>query len=361
MEKNKNTFTFRVLNLGNTISIPEYKESYNGLWFNYGNDNLYPNYLLDLYNYRSNKHKALINRKSNMIYGDGFEVTPGNEIILKNIEEDDTLNEILMKISYDLEIFNGFCLLVKWTNNGNKVGALKYVPFSSIRIGTDKNYYYSTNWKEYRKKEYAPIPLNSFNPETSFEDKIQLYYYNSYVPSLDHIYTVPSYSSTINWIEADWEISNFHLNSIKNGFNAGFILNFATGIPTPEEMEQHHKEFVKNYTGTNNSGKFILTYSDGQDQKPEMTPIQLSDSDSRYLQLSESIRNEIFIGHQVTNPQLFGVMIPGSLGGKNELLESLEIFQATYIQQKQRGIEGVFNKIYKNNGYTDFKINQFKI
>jgi len=34
---------------------------------------------------------------------------------------------------------------------------------------------------------------------------------------------------------------------------------------------------------------------------------------------------------QQLNPNLFGVRIPGELGNKNDLIESLQVFQVQYI------------------------------
>ena len=142
----------------------------------------------------------------------------------------------------------------------------------------------------------------------------------------------------------------------------GFILNFSTGIPTLEEMEMAYREFERKYTGAENAGKFILTFSEGQDQKPELIPINLNDSDERFILLRDSMRDEIFIGHSVTNPQLFGIRVPGELGGKDELLESLAIFQSTYIAIRQKQLEKCFTKLLNYSGIAgDIKFNNYKI
>ena len=133
----------------------------------------------------------------------------------------------------------------------------------------------------------------------------------------------------------------------------GFILNFATGIPTMEEMEAAYKEFEKKYTGSDNAGKFIITFSEGADQKPELIPINLNDSDERFIMLHKEMMDEIFIGHSVTDPQLFGVRVPGELGGKDQLLENLAIFQSTYINNRQKVIEKQLNKVAAFAGVTE--------
>jgi len=354
MENNK--FGFKVINFNKGIEAPVFKEARNGMWIEYGAKNSYPMELLDTFHNKSNKHKAIINRKAKMVGGNGFDkenISPELEMFYKNIGDKDTLDAILGKISYDFEIYGGFALVIKWTNNGEKIGSIKYMPFSDIRVSTAENkYWHSNDWSAHRKQENTPVEIQGYDPTISKDEPLQILYYSEYKPGNGE-YPIPNYSSTLTWIESDWEISNFHLSSIQNGFSAGFILNFATGVPTEDEMELAYKEFQKKYTGSGNAGKFILTFSDGQENAPELSPIELSTSDERFIMLSEQIRNEIFIGHQVTNPQLFGVMVPGSLGGKAELTEALEIFQAVYVNDRQTQIENVFDDLSNVNDITD--------
>ena len=176
-----------------------------------------------------------------------------------------------------------------------------------------------------------------------------------YNPDAD-VYPIPYYSSEINWIELDYEISKFHLNQAKNGYAPQFILNFATGIPSDEEMDETVRNFKREYKGTTGE-TVMITFSEGGDQKPELIPITLNDSDERFITLSKDVKENIFIGHEITNPQLFGVRVPGELGGKNELMEALEIFQAVYVDQRQSDIENGINEVLG----TNYKLKKFTV
>ncbi len=46
---------------------------------------------------------------------------------------------------------------------------------------------------------------------------------------------MPDYVGALKYIEVDTEISNYYLNSIKNGFTAQTHIQLFKGIPTPEE------------------------------------------------------------------------------------------------------------------------------
>jgi hypothetical protein len=231
-----------------------------------------------------------------------------------------------------------------------------------VRLSTDDNkVVISRDWKNWRRTENKPDEYFKFSPKMAKQHPTQIFYFLTDTVGQEY-YPIPYYSSTLPWIELDYEIGNFHLSSVRNGFMPGFILNFATGVPTMEEMEDAYKEFEKKYTGSENAGKFILTFSEGQDQKPEFIPINLNDSDERFLLLHKEMMEEIFIGHSVTDPQLFGVRVPGELGGKDQLLQNLAIFQSTYIANKQKVLQKQLDKLSRFAGVVEPIIfNKYKI
>jgi hypothetical protein len=115
------------------------------------------------------------------------------------------------------------------------------------------------------------------------------------------------------------------------------VLNFATGIPTEEEMEVFEKEFKRQFSGTENAGKIVITWSEGADGKPDLIPVQLNDSDQRFIQLKEQLQEEIIQAAEVP-PQLI-ILTPGKLGSTEERKELLIEFQQSYISPRQNVIE----------------------
>jgi hypothetical protein len=348
-------FNIKIMNFAKDQEMPIFKESRNGLWIEYGDNNLYPQYLLDVYHNKSNKHKAIINKKVMMTTGNGIQdaLTPQLQSFLTNTWSTYDVEELAVKINYDLEIYGGFSLQVRWNIDATKVVALDYIPFQKVRLSTnDEKVLISKDWNYVRKNENKPEEYQKFNPKMAVKYPTQIFHYLTDTVGQEY-YPIPYYSSTLNWIELDWEISNFHLSSVRNGFMPGFILNFATGIPTAEEMEMAYREFERKYTGSENAGKFILTFSEGADGKPELMPIPLNDSDERFIMLHKEMKEEIFVGHSVTSPMLFGIRTEGQLGGKDEMLEALAIFQSTYIRYKQELISKQLNKIAKFAGVTE--------
>jgi hypothetical protein len=351
---------FSVIDLQNTVELPIIKEYGRKDWIEFGEDNLFLEYLINIFTERSITHRSITDRKIDMISANGFEYTGLESIAFKefllNRFDDDTLEDIAKKITMDYEVTDSYAIGVIWNSDGSRISQLYHIPIQSLRF--DKNYYKSKNeryfwisddWSETRK--CPPRRIQEFSNRFKNE-KNQVYYYKKYSIG-NKFYPIPKYYGSLNWFISEYEIAHFHKNSIMNGFSAGFLLSFNTGVPTPEEMKRAYREIQEKFTGPNGAGKFILAFANGQDQRPELTKIDLNDSDKRYTELNDLIRQNIFVAHNVINPLLYGVFIAGQLGGRLELEDSLGIYQAVYIDYRQRDIENSLNKLAKYNNVVE--------
>jgi hypothetical protein len=345
----------KVFNFNEAYVAPIYKYEKKGDYhfISFGVDNLYPLFLLNLYNnYGSPLAKAIINKKVKMSVGFGYK--PIVDPRLKEWAERNNLERLSLYVSKDFEIYNGFCLEVIWNREGTSFD-LKYVPVHTIRIGLkekeeDADYYwYSPDWGNYKKEENEPQYIKKFDPKD--RTGRQLIYYIEPNPAHTHLYPIPNYSTAINYVDLDYQIGQFHINQVRQGYAPSFILNFATGIPTQDEQNQFFREFQRNYKGSENSGKIILTYSDGGDQKPELIPIQLNDSDDRFIMLQEMVEKNITQAHEM--PVQLVSFIPGKLGSSEERKELMAEFQTYYIAIRQNQIEEALNGLLKTIGITE--------
>jgi hypothetical protein len=64
------------------------------------------------------------------------------------------------------------------------------------------------------------------------------------------------------------------------------------------------------------------------------------------------IQQNIFAGHQITAPDLFGISTPGALGSRSQIRDAYEIFKNTYVNDKQQFLEAIFNNLAKQRGVT---------
>ena len=345
MKEQKNVQTFKVLNFNEAYVAPIYKYNNRLNLIEWGEKNNYPIYILDLYNnYGSTLHKSIINKKTKLISGKGF-----NEVIdpaLLAFLKSNMMDYEVKKATLDYELFNSFAFEVVYTNGG-EIYSVKHIPIHKLRIGIETDeitvpyVWFSNDWNKYKKEGYYPEAIRRFNPLIKTGKQILMY--NEYNPSTDGLYGIPGYSTSLNWIELDYETSKFHLNQVKQGYAPSFILNFSTGIPTEDEQDIYYNYFKKEYASADNAGKIIITYSEGGDQKPELIPIQLNDSDERFVMLMEAMNDKIVQGAEIP-PQLV-ILTPGKLGSTEERAALMLEFQQNYVTPRQEVIEFVVNQI----------------
>lgn len=356
MENNKFKF---VINNMSTSNAPQYTErvSRSG-WVNYGEDNLYPDYLISLMN-MSAKHNAILKRKAMMIGGNGWDTSNLDGLaisFLSNSYNELNMDEIVFRSSYDLELAGAFGLEIIYSKDKTKIAEVNYLPINKLRLSDDnESVYFCNDWSNTRK--FAPVKYPIYNPKNKTSN--QILYFKEYRPGNEY-YGQPEYISCVNWIETEYHISSFHLNQIKNGFMPSMVMNF-TSIPSDDEMEETIKQLKNDYSGAQGETVMFL-FSDGIDRAVQITPITLNNSDERFIMLNKEITQGILVGHSVTNPGLFGVSQEGELGQKSIILESLEMFQSMYIGPKQKLVEGVFNRLLKQNGsQSTLVLNKYKL
>lgn len=327
-------------------SLPIFKENKTKGHITYGLDNLYPQELIRLYN-SSPKHNAIINQKAAYIVGAKTDIKGKTTIdiaitedVLANINAYDDFEGFKSKLAQDFELFDGFAVEVIWNKAKTKPVEYYHLPFQNVRLGKNCAYY-SEDWQNQRA-DITDYPY--FNANTR-ENK-QIFYYKVYRAGQKE-YPLPSYIGALRYIEIDSEIQNWHFNSIKNGFSAQTLIQFFKGIPTPEEMRLTERRFKSQKTGTNNAGGMIIGYNEPSERAAEITNLQPSDFDKQFLQLNDTVRDEIFVGHRISNPVLFGISTAGALGQRNELIEAYELFQQAYIEPRQKQFDAALNSILK--------------
>jgi hypothetical protein len=135
------------------------------------------------------------------------------------------------------------------------------------------------------------------------------------------------------------------------------------GVPDPEQREEIYNTMVAKYAGSNVSGKLFLTFADGKEQAPEITPIQNNGSDKLWVELNAMVQEAILTAHQISSPELLGIMTPGKLGTADHL-EAQDHFQNLVIKPLQNEIKGVFQKLLtiRDGGIpTEMEIKQFEM
>lgn len=361
----KNGQIFFVANIKHSAQ-PIFKESKRDEWVLYGEDNLYPNYLLQLLQ-KSATHNAIIQNKINLVYGDGLKAmglnTEDNARIsdfIKNKFSDENLNEILRKCIFDYCVFGGYALEVIYSKDKQSIAQIEHIDFSTVRSGKKNEqgeveaYYLSPNWERRFIRLNPPIRIDAYNEKKPSEK--QLVYVKPYF-SGNSYYPLPSYIGAINYIDVDVQTGIFHLNNIKNGMSPSMIVNFPS-VPTKEEQDEIKASLEREMASPENAGTFVCMFSPDKESMPTFEPVQLSDADKLYTVLNELAVQNIITGHGVTSPLLFGIKTAGQLGGNQELITAFNIYNNNVIKPAQKELVKPFNKIAAyNNLKTDFELN----
>lgn len=365
-DKEQNNKFLRVVNMSETAYIPRYDEQLTPRgYISWGENNYYPQYLIELLN-KSAKHRAITETKAQMIGGNEWnKENLSQEAIsfIKNKNSKYDLDEVLARVAFDLEVHGSFALNVIWSKDRKSIAQVDYVDVAQLRISLDKDrqedgYILCRDWKNSRK--FTPVKYPKFS-SVDRSHASQILYVKTYSPGCEY-YTVPSYVGANNWIELEFEISQFHLSSVQSGFTPGMVINFSQGIPSEEEMDDVVKRIKSEYAGSANGGKVLITFSDGKDNSPIITPIELNSSDKRFIELNKNVTEGIMAGHRVVNPALFGIKTQGELGGSKDIVDYLNIFNAEYVIPRQKLIEKTFNKLIRQNGVTDkLLVNKFQL
>ena len=341
-------------------NIPHLVEKTNQDWISFGQDNLYPNYLLELF-LGSAINGALVKSIGAMIYGEGLGATNADESeatkesylrlteLLYNSDDD-----VLKDLAMDLKLFGGCYVNVIWSRDRSKIAKIKHIPAQFIRSGKMidgevDTYYYSADWSKYKKGEYKPTPYRAFSTEDR-SNASQILMIRDKNPALFYGFA-PDYVAATDWIQMELEIAQFHLSNITSGMTPSMHVGFSNGVPTEEERRTIERQLNQKFSGSGNAGKILLTFNDGKETAPIIEPIQMNDAQSAWEGMSKQAVNQILAGHRVTSPILFGIRGEGGGLGNNadELRDAYSLFNNTVIIPFQNTLLKGLDKIFRVN------------
>lgn len=357
------------INLGAETS-PQVAEVHGENFIEYGTENwrnLYPQFLIDLY-YNSSTNAAIINATAEMISAQDIIIDNEDEHSIETVTKlklfmdyansNETLHEVIKKLAFDFKLQGAFALNIVWSKDRTEIAEIYHIPVEKIRaerpdaLGKVGGYYVSSDWANVR--ENKPHRVAAFNAKDRTCAN-QILYTGTYSPNMNAYY-VPDYLAGNNWSLIDQKVSEFHLNNIKNGFSGSYFISFANGVPTQEERFQIEQSLTEKFTGSQNAGKFILTFSDDKTRTPEITPVSVADQDKLFLSLQELLVQNILTAHRVTSPMLMGIKNDSGLGSNvDELNSAANFYLNTVVKPFQNHIIKTLKKIFKVN-QTDLPV-----
>ena len=344
----------RIVNLA-SHTTPAVVEDNRKEWVAYGEDNNYFQYLIDRYN-GSATNNAIINGMTELIYGKGLHATdaarkPDEYAMMKSLFS----RQCMRKITFDLKAMGQAAMQVIYNKDKTKIVQVEHFPIETLRMekmnedGEVEGYYYSKDWTKIRKKGYEPVRIPAFGYGTKGEG-LEIYCIKPYRAGF-YYYSPVDYQGGIPYAELEEEVANYHINNIKNGLSPSMLINFNNGVPTEEERELIERRIVQKFSGSSNSGKFILAFNDNKEMAASIEPVQLSDASEQYQFLADESMRKLMVAHRVTSPMLMGIKDNTGLGNNaDELKTASLLFHNTVIRPFQELILDAIDDILAVNG-----------
>ena len=371
MAKKKKNYNMSVVDLSH-YNIPHIYEKDNKDYISFGVDNLYPQYLIELFT-GSGINSAIVKGVASMVAGDQQDTCQGLDVVDKDELEGDQKEQYLKfskllkrgsrntikNLAFDLKLFGTCYVNVIWNKTKTAIAEIKHIPAQYIRsgkadsYGNVNEYYYSYDWSNERK--HKPHIIKAFDSENRTETS-QLLQIKEYNPQ-SFYYGIPDYVGGTDYIQLDMSIAELHLANIDNNFMPSCMVNFANGIPTDEERQEVERKLNAKFSGSGNSGKLIITFNDGKETAPEIVPLNTGDNDDKYQFLSSEVSRKILTAHRVTSPLLFGVKGETGFGNNaDELRDSYSLFNNTVVKVFQSTILEGLDRLFRINGIDSLDI-----
>ena len=302
----------------------------------WGAENTFPDLLLETLNL-SATHAACI--QSRIDYCSGS-ILPENDF---KVNKTQTISQILPLIYQDINILGNAAVEVIWKKDRTQgIAGLYHIPAQKLRMGKRESYddeslyyYYSPDWN--RNRQSGLIKYTNLDP-LNYESRQILWIHNGQ-PGTEY-YSPPYYMSVLNNIRLDHQIGLFHLSNISRNGLAGLWVNFPTGTEiSQEEQNAILNKIESRFVGAENGGRIMVSFSQGNEEKPEITQLSTSTHDGYYTEMYELNQRTILAGNKVSSGLLVG--LPGAAGfsaNADELAVASNHFLKTTIQPIQHTV-----------------------
>ena len=323
---------FFVTNLA-AYTSPEVVELKNKDWVQYGVDNNYFNYIIDVNN-NSTTCRAITIGISNMIYGKGLAAHDAD----KRPEQYAQMMSLFKKS--DLRKFiNDYKVLgmaaFQLVYQDGKVKQVHHFPMETLRAekcndeGEIEGWYYSNHWDNLKPTEKPErIPAFGFGKANG----VEMYVLKPYEAG-KYYYSSPDWSSAMPYAVLEDEIGDYLINDCINGFSGTKVVNFNNGVPDPEKMQSIKSDVLGKLTGSRGE-KVIVAFNNNSESKTTIDDIPLNDAPQHYQYLADECFRKLIVGHRVTSPMLLGIREGNDGLGNNaeEIKNATQLFDNIVIQ-----------------------------
>ena len=377
-----NNFKFNTISRNKEESNYPIEQNLKG-FIKYGVYNDFPEYLIYLFN-NSAINNTAINATVDAIVGEGLVCDQSHLLDIAN-QDGESWNDIFKKTALDYKLYGGYAWEVIWSKDRTRIAEVYHVDYSWLRAkekntrGKIPGYYISDEWAEkyrfggsgggmYNQVASSGISsdlpyLPAFNPRKNQEEPKQIFVYCPYRPGQKY-YPLPDYVGALKVIDLDSEIDTFHISNIRNGLSPSLAITTFTNAD-PDERQEIEQMLRLQYQGAGNAGAMMYMDVDSPENAPIITPITNNGSDDYYISINQMVTEKILTAHRITSPEIFGIMTPGKLGGKDEVTDAYLLFINTVVRPYQQTllseVENFMHLMYPSAGEFSVGVQQTKL
>jgi len=265
----------------------------------------------------------------------------------------------LQKVVADYVMMGQCSFQVVYSQDHNMIVEVQHIPVETLRAaranedGDVEAYYYAKDWTDVKGRKETAVRIPAFG--TSREG-LEILYIKPYRAGF-YYYSPVDYQGGLPYAELEEEIANYHINNIQNGLAPSMLINFNNGVPSEEERRTIEQQIATKFSGSSNSGKFILAFNDNKDLAATVDPVQLSDAAEQYQFLSAEATQKIMVSHRIVSPMLLGIKDNSGLGNNAEELKTAStLLDNLVIRPKQ---EIIIDGIDQILAYNDISLNLY--
>lgn len=322
----------------------------------WGSDNLYPNFLLKVYE-TVPLHQSIINSKVDYLIGEGMVDKETKKPLDKHISLSESNEQFAQKVTFDYTIFGWIVVGVQYNRFGKPI-FVYHVPGNHVRTNRSKSKFWVCEDWGYRQQ--AVLDYDAFKAGNNPGGRTKYYMYKAYTPSVNNVYPSIAYSSAIINMVTEAILNEFGKNDIEDGFSAAHIISFFKGLPGTEQAAEFDKKFRNAYTGEKGF-KVLIDYNnpktkDSQDNSIKIQTIDSPDYSAKMDSISKKCETNILTAHQATSRILFGIEQSGGLGSGQELENAFQIFKEVWVKNNRNKVEDGLNTLFRAIGFREIEM-----
>ena len=326
---------------GANLSLPYVNGRYQVAgYIPFGQDNMFPELLNQLY-YTSPLHGAIVDFKTNAIVGGGYtletaKMSSEDKLKLYTFEKKMKLNKTSKAIAQQLIVHHRVYFKLCYNDKGELYKIYNVSP-EKVRVARDKiTYFMCDDWSA----RIDVVPIKRAHPTN--RDLEQLYVYEIMTLGQEW-YSLPQYTSALNFAFLSGELSYFAKSNIQNSIFPSFAMMFPKR-PQSEEEKHMIKNTIDRLKGAANAGKAVAFFANNADQLPKIEALPTNNNDKLFHEASALNTEQICFSHTI-DPILMGVRTTGSLGGGADIKQAYVVFEKNVVMPLRDQVEEIVNEL----------------